>query len=133
MRARNLLESNPIPVTINGGQTIYDAMSSMIERKVGSLIVTDQRENPIGIITESDVLNLAFRYRSEMMDLKVKENMSTDLILGVLDDEIEFIASVMIENRIQHIPIMDDNEKLCGIISARDIVRAGLMQSARQE
>jgi CBS domain-containing protein len=130
MTARDLIQSKPKPVTIRGQNTIYESMQLMTERKIGSLIVTDQNKNPIGIITENDIFQLAFETKGKMMELMVSDHMSTDLILGVLDDDIDFIAEVMIRNNIQHVPIMDEDERLCGVISTRDIVNARLMMAA---
>ena len=117
-------------MTISSEATICDAMELMIEKRIGSLIVVDRNDNPIGIITENDIFRLTFRHRGNMMEQSIKDNMSTDLILGVLDDDIEFIAEAMTQNNIQHVPIMDENEQLCGVISIRDIVKAKLVISS---
>lgn len=130
MQVREILKSNRAPATIEGDQSVYEAMKIMTEKRCGSLIVVDDHQNPIGIITESDIFVIAFKYFGDMVDLRIRDNMSSDLILGVLDDEIDFIAEVMVNNNIQHIPIMDHQEKLCGVISIRDIVRANLKISA---
>jgi CBS domain-containing protein len=124
MLVRDLLEAKREPVTIEGDQSVFEAMQSMVENEIGSLIVVNQDDTPIGIITESDIFMLIYQRRGDMPDLPVRENMSTDLILGVLDDDLGFIAEVMIGNNIQHIPIMDETEKLCGIVSMRDLVRS---------
>jgi CBS domain-containing protein len=124
MLVRDLLEAKREPVTIEGDQSVFETMQSMVENEIGSLIVVNQDDTPIGIITESDIFMLIYQRRGDMPDLPVRENMSTDLILGVLDDDLGFIAEVMIGNNIQHIPIMDETEKLCGIVSMRDLVRS---------
>ena len=129
MQVREILKSNRPAATVEGDQSIHRAMTLMVDGKIGSLIVIDDNDSPIGIITESDIFNLTFRHNGEIMGLRVADNMSSNLILGVLDDEIDFIAQVMVNNGIQHIPIMDHQQKLCGVISIRDIVRANLKTS----
>jgi CBS domain-containing protein len=130
MLVRDLLGAKREPVTIDGEQSVFMAMQSMVENEIGSLIVVNQNDTPIGIITESDIFRLVYYRRGNMPDLPIRENMSTDLILGVLDDDLDFIAQAMIGNSIQHVPIMDESEKLCGVISMRDIVRSRLASSA---
>jgi len=124
MRAREILGSSRATKKIRGDQSILEAMRMMDDAGVGSLIVVDHHDHPIGIITESDIFRLALENRGDMMDLPIGANMSTGLIMGVLDDDLEFIAEAMTANNIQHMPIMDEKERLCGVISIRDIVGA---------
>jgi CBS domain-containing protein len=75
MQIKDLLESKPPPVTIRSDQDVPDAMRLLIENQIGSLVVTDEKETPVGIITERDIFHLAFRYRGDMMDMKVGDAM----------------------------------------------------------
>lgn len=124
MIIKQLLESKASPVTIQSDKTVEDAMRLLLENKIGSLVVVDGDDRPKGIITEHDIFNLAHRFRGDMMDMSVRDNMSTNLHTGHPDDSIDRVASLMIEKRIRHIPITDGNNKLCGIISMRDVVKA---------
>jgi CBS domain-containing protein len=128
MQIKDLLESKPPPVTIRSDQDVPDAMRLLIENQIGSLVVTDEKETPVGIITERDIFHLAFRYRGDMMDMKVGDAMSTHLVIGNPQDEIEKVARIMTDEHIRHLPIMDDREQLCGIVSIGDIVKAHLNQ-----
>ena len=51
--------------------------------------------------------------------------MTTDLIIGLPDDEITYVMSIMTKNKIRHLPILDD-AKLVGIISIGDVVSASI-------
>lgn len=126
MQVKDILETKPPPVTISAGKDMPDAMRLLIDNHIGSLVVVDDDDNPIGIITERDIFHLAFRYRGDMMDMKIGENMSTKLVVGSPDDDIEDLARIMTEKHIRHIPIVDDSDQLCGIVSIGDIVKAGL-------
>jgi len=124
MQIKDLIKSKPPPITINSKKTIQDAMRLLIENKIGSLVVVDDIGDPTGIITERDIFHLAFRFRGDMMDMKVESNMTCKLVLGKLDDDIDLIADMITSNRIRHIPIVDNGMKLCGIVSIGDIVKA---------
>ena len=130
MMVRDILESKPPPVTVNANQYMPDAMRLMIDDHIGSLVVVDDDDNPVGIITERDIFHLAFRYRGDMMDMKVGDNMSSRLILGSPDDDVDNIARMMTEKHIRHIPIVEENDRLCGIVSIGDIVKARLTEPA---
>lgn len=108
------------PVSI----TVREALSLLIENKVGALVIVDEGENPIGIITEKDILSLVSK-GSDWHNLPVQLNMTTNIIIGLPDDHVEYIMSLMTINRIRHVPILDDG-KLAGIISIGDIVKAQL-------
>ncbi|MEZ5360341.1 MAG: CBS domain-containing protein [Candidatus Zixiibacteriota bacterium] len=122
MKVRELLETKQPPVTLKYNRCIEECMRLLIDNKIGSVIVTDEETRPIGIITERDIFHLAFRYRGDMMDMRVKDIMSSKLIMGTPDDDLDTISEMISKNRIRHIPIME-NERLVGIISIRDIVR----------
>lgn len=126
MLVKELLQAKPPPVTISADRTLQEAMRLLIEHKIGSLIIINIEDIPVGIITERDIFHLALRYQGDMMDMRVGDNMTTRMMSGIPEDNINQIARVMIEKGIRHIPIIDSNRKLCGILSMRDIVKAKL-------
>jgi len=128
MQVKDILESKPPPVTIRADQDVPDAMRQLIDNQIGSLVVVDERDNPVGIITERDIFHLAFRYRGDMMDMKVVDSMTSRLVTGSPEDDLEDVARLMTEKHIRHMPIMDDKDCLCGIVSIGDIVKARLIQ-----
>jgi CBS domain-containing protein len=124
MKIEDMIGSKPPPVTIYSHKTVQEAMRKLIENKIGSLVVINEEGQPLGIITERDIFHLAYRFRGDMMDMKVGTNMTCKLILGKPDYDVDHAARLLTDNRIRHLPIVDDNNKLCGIISVGDIVRA---------
>lgn len=124
MKIKDLIKSKPPPVTIHFSKTIQDAMRELIDNKIGSLIVVDDSRQPIGIITERDIFHLAYRFRGDMMDMKIDDNMTCKLVLGRTDDDLEYVGQILTLNRIRHLPVVDDKNQLCGIISIGDIVKA---------
>lgn len=130
MLIKDLLQAKPPPVTVRAGRDMADAMRLLIDHNIGSLVVTDDQDHPVGIITERDIFHLAFRYRGDMMDMKVGENMTDDLTVASPEDDIEHIARLMTERHIRHVPIMDQSKQLCGIVSIGDVVKARLGEPA---
>ena len=130
MLIKDLLQAKPPPVTVRANREMTDAMRLLIDNNIGSLIVTDDQDHPIGIITERDIFHLAFRYRGDMMDMKVGENMTDNLTTGKPEDDLEHIARLMTERHIRHVPIMDQSKQLCGIVSIGDVVKARLSEPA---
>ena len=129
MLIRDLIKTKSPPVTIPSGKTIQRAMRLLIDNKIGSLVVVDKINKPIGIITERDIFHLAYRFRGDMMDMRVDDHMTGKLILGRLGENINTVAHTMTKNHIRHMPIMDDNDNLCGILSIGDIVKVNSEKS----
>ena len=133
MKVSDLLKTKGSGVyTIENHNTMLQALLSMIENRVGSLVVIDSESNPAGIVTERDILKIL--PTGEVSDWKsraVSEFMTRDIIIGVPDDDVEYIMAMMTENRFRHVPIMSGG-KLVGLISIGDIVKS-LLRDVKAE
>jgi len=118
-------------VTLRENDTLQDAVDAMVVNKIGAVMVTDDAEMPAGIFTERDLLRVSAETKLKLGSIRLKDEMTRDLVIGIPSDEIESILSVMTEKRLRHIPVME-NQKLVGIISAGDLVRA-LLQDHKFE
>ena len=110
-------------ITIDRKQTIRQALQVLVKHNVGALLIVDDTSRPAGILSERDIVRLAAK-DSNCFDMLVENVMTTDLILGVQQDELRAVANTMTEQRIRHLPIVDDDGVLIGIISIGDIVKA---------
>ncbi len=136
MRARDiLLEKGTEVVTIDVSQSIHDAICKLNEHGIGALIVTGEGEEIVGIITERDILRMCGDRCVRLNWLPIQEEtscpslvqdaMTKDLVIGVPDDDPNYIMGVMTKNHIRHLPILDEGS-LVGIISIGDLVNAHL-------
>ncbi len=139
MQIRDILqEKGTEVVTIEAGCTIHDAIGRLNEHKIGALIVTGEGEKIIGLITERDILRVCGGHCVRLDDPPAREEttcpsfvqdaMTKDPIIGVLDDDLDYVMGIMTKNRIRHLPILDD-ESLAGIISIGDVVNAHLKET----
>lgn len=123
MKVSDLLKSKGNKViTITSDRPIFEAMKKLGENKISSLLIMDSADKLIGIISERDIFKSATANYESLKTQKVADLMSTKLIVGVEDDEIDYVMGVMTQNRTRHLPIMD-KDKLVGIISIGDIVK----------
>jgi CBS domain-containing protein len=108
--------------TVSKTATVYDAIAQMVHRNIGSLVVVNEAEAPVGIITERDYLRrVALEGRSSKTTF-VQEIMSTDLVSVDLTTEIEECMRLMTHRRIRHLPVQQESH-LVGVVSIGDIVR----------
>ena len=79
--------------------------------------------NVFRILSERDVLRLGTRDPTALATTAVGEVMTTELVVCVADDDMEYAMNVMTRNRIRHLPIVEDGT-LAGIVSIGDLVNA---------
>jgi CBS domain-containing protein len=129
MKIRDILRGKGTEVaTISPEATIHEAMTILVNRRIGSLVVTDEKRKIAGIITERDILRECTARSERIKETLVREVMTTDLIIGVPDDEVGYVMGIMTQNRIRHLPVMSD-EHLEGLISIGDVVKAQLEET----
>ncbi len=129
MKIRDILHGKGTEVaTISPEATIHEAMTALVSRRIGSLVVTDEKRKILGIITERDILRECTARSERIKETLVREVMTPDLIIGVPDDEVSYVMGIMTQNRIRHLPVMTD-EHLEGLISIGDVVKAQLEET----
>jgi CBS domain-containing protein len=122
MKVRDILEEKGKEVTTTGiEQTLGQVVRELVEKNIGSLLVLDEKGGIAGIITERDVLRQCHQHPDSFTGMRVKDVMTTKLIVASVDDELDYVENIMIENRVRHLPVIEGH-KLAGIISIGDII-----------
>jgi CBS domain-containing protein len=109
-------------VTIRPEQTIREALATLVTRNVGALVAVNNAGEPRGMLSERDILRAAARNETVFTQF-VSDLMTTDVIVGVPQDDLASVAHTMTEKRIRHIPVVEES-KLVGIVSIGDVVKA---------
>ena len=107
--------------TVRPDQPVQQAANFMLNADAGSIPVTDG-DRLIGMITDRDIAvrGIAKGYGP---DTPVRELMTDDLVIVRLDDDVEDAASKMSEAQVRRLPVIDQDERLCGIVSLGDLSR----------
>jgi CBS domain-containing protein len=109
-------------VTIRPHQSLREAVAVLVSHNIGALVVVNNVGQPIGILTERDIIRAAVE-NDALLSLPVNTVMAKEVVTGVPHDDLESVAHTMTEKRTRHIPVMDQG-KLIGIVSIGDIVKA---------
>jgi len=107
--------------TVRPDQTAKEAASFMLSADAGSIPVTDG-DRLVGMITDRDIAVRGVA-KGNGPDTPVRDLMSSDCICAREDDNIEDIASKMSKAQVRRLPVIDSNERLCGIVSLGDLSR----------
>ena len=102
--------------------SVKEVLALLAEKRIGAVVVTDQADTVEGIISERDVVRGLAQHGSSILDKKVEELMTKNVITHGLDDHIDDLMQEMSKSRIRHLPILDDG-KLVGVISIGDVVK----------
>lgn len=117
-------------ITATIRETIQSACKSMYENNVGCLVILKRMMSgpiPVGIITERDIVKIIGSTDLFIGRAAIREFMSSPLITVSSNTTMSQAVDIMNTNRIRRLPIIgkkDDNVKLVGIISDRDILEA---------
>lgn len=117
------------PVTVPEASTVGSAIRTMNEHRVGSVMVQGLDGEPIGILTERDVVRLYAQGEGDFETMLVKDWMTTDMTTGQPDDSVSEILAIMTVRRFRHLPVIEET-RMVGVISLGDLVKAQLEEIA---
>ena len=129
MKVKDILQRKGTDVhTIGPEATIQQVMETLLEHRIGSLVVCNENRDVLGIITERDILRECTHQGEHIRSTRVRKVMTTKLIVGALDDDIQYVMGIMTHNRVRHLPIITST-RLIGLISIGDVVKAQLEET----
>ena len=110
-------------ISIPPGTTIKQAISELVDRRIGSLLVTNQEGKIAGIITERDILRVVHSQPDGLDQVTVGDQMTSDVICGVPEDDLDYVMNVMTKKRFRRMPVVEEG-KVVGLVSIGDVVKA---------
>lgn len=123
MLVKNLLESKPRQiVAVKPEVSVDEAMDLLIRNNIGCLPVVNDNGELVGIVSDKDIFKKVHETKGQYHELSVKDLMTTNLIVGLPDDDIMYIAGIMKKNWIRHVPIVEEGT-VVGLVSLRDILK----------
>ena len=119
------IASNNNIVTINtdSGKTAYDVADLMNRNRVGSVIVIDKKKQPLGIITERDMVKRVCFKNVSSSRIKVEDIMSSPLITIMSYDSIDTASRIMTRNKIKRLVVLEPDNSIVGVLSVSDITK----------
>jgi CBS domain-containing protein len=109
-------------ITIAPDRSVLDAVMTLVEHNIGGLVVVSG-EQPVGILTERDVLRLTARTPGALHTIPVESAMTRSLVTATPTDDLRQAMALMTSRKIRHLPVLDAGQ-LVGIVSIGDLVNA---------
>lgn len=107
------------PVTIKKGSTVKDALDVMSEYHIGGIPVVDDERKLVGIVTNRDL-----RFETDLNKTIDSVMTSENLIVTHQQTDLERAAKILMEHKIEKLPVVDDENRLLGLITYKDITKA---------
>lgn len=108
--------------SIHPKATVLNALQLMSNKDIGALPVIDEM-GLVGIISERDFVHSTAEAKVCNLEISIDQFMTKKVITTTPDTSLEECMQIMTQNKIRHLPIMDNNQ-LVGLISIGDVVRA---------
>lgn len=116
---------NTRPVTFKSSSSLSIALEKMLNAHQTGGPVIDSNNHVVGFLSEQDIIHKLLKVGYHCQDSNTVEDcMHRDVVVVKQDDSIIRLAEEMLPNRPKLYPVVDDDERLIGMITRRDILRA---------
>ena len=109
---------NKPPLTVGKGDTVLQAAQAMVERKVGAATVLDG-EQVVGVVTERDVMKKIVAAGLDPAMTPVRDIMTSPVLSIGVKTTVAVAAALMRKHHIRHLVVLDEHEKLVGMLALR--------------
>lgn len=119
LKAKDLMTKNVI--TVKEDTSVVELAKILYENQISGVPVVDSQGKVVGVVTEKDILNIIFSGNVE--HTKVGDIMSRNIIKFLPETDIDKVALAISEHNVRRVIIVDNNDKVVGIVSRRDIIK----------
>ncbi len=112
-------------VTIEPDATIAEVVDVLHRERIGAIVVMQEKEELVGIISERNVAHGLAEHGAELLARRVADLMTREVVTCTLDSNVQEIMKEMTVRRFRHLPVVKDGT-LLGIISIGDVVKKRL-------
>ncbi len=113
---------DPHPAAVSLEASAAQAIRTMLDRHVGAVAVIDDQQRVAGIFTERDVLRKLALSGNDPERTPVREMMTTPVELATVETGSSEAFAIMVERHFRHLPVVDHNGKLLGMLSIRNLL-----------
>ncbi|NLF86998.1 MAG: CBS domain-containing protein [Lentisphaerae bacterium] len=118
-----LMEKGREVLTIAPAATVFEAVKLMDEKNVGSLVVLNSRGRIAGIFVERDALQRVLLAGKSAKTEPVQAVMTRKVVCALPEMTIDQCLALMTDKQVRHLPVIDKEQKLVGLVSMGDLVK----------
>jgi CBS domain-containing protein len=122
MKVQDMMSRDP--ATCGADESLVAAARILWERDCGIVPVVDGRGVPVGVVTDRDVCMAAYTRGRRLDEIPVHTVMAQVVSTCRSDEPVVSALEVMRQMQVRRLPVVDEDGRLCGVLSITDIVRA---------
>lgn len=111
-------------VTVARDASVAEAATLLAEHNVGALVVSSDAATIEGIVSERDVVHRLAAAGASTLDHAVEQVMTAEVTTCSADASADDVMQMMSAGRMRHLPVVDDDGRLAGIVSIGDVVKS---------
>ena len=119
-------------MAIPSNTTICDAAKVLADKKIGALVVKDGTGALTGIISERDLVRAIAKGDAAALSEQVNDHMTPQPETCTEADTVEDLMEAMTRGRFRHVPVLDEEMRLCGMISIGDVVKTRIAETVSE-
>ena len=112
--------------TIEPDASLEDALRRLRAERIGALVVSENGTDLLGILSDRDILDAIADRGTDVLGESVGSAMTAKVFTCSRDDRVSRIMALMTDRRIRHVPVVEGDGRLCGMISIGDVVKQRL-------
>ena len=113
-------------ITVRASATVRSLLATLDEWNIGAVVVIGDDGGLAGIASERDVVRRLYSHGAAILEGPISAIMTPVMHTCSPDDQIEGLRETMTEHRVRHLPVLDDDGTLVGIISIGDVVKSAI-------
>lgn len=122
IKDRPEFSSKSAVMTFSPDESAFTAIKAMSDKNYGAAVIINEKRKPLGIVTERDFMRRLLNKDLDQKKTKLSAIMTSDLKLAKADDDLLDWLRQMSNERFRHLPVVDDDGTLIGIMSQGDFV-----------
>jgi CBS domain-containing protein len=119
-------------VALSSEATLLEAARLLARKRIGALVVRDANGALAGILSERDVVRAMAEESASALARPVSLTMTREVATCTELDTVEELMEMMTQGRFRHVPVLDENNQLCGLVSIGDVVKMHIEETARE-
>jgi CBS domain-containing protein len=133
MQVRHLLKDKGGNVVgISPAASLAEAARLLTERRIGAVVVREEGGPLLGILSERDLVKALAARGAAALEQAVDAHLTRDVVTCSLSHTMEDLMAMMTCGRFRHVPVLDDDGRLCGVVSIGDVVKNRIAETVRE-
>jgi CBS domain-containing protein len=119
------------PPVVEPNVSVTDAVTVMARHRVGAVVVVE-KSKLVGIFTERDLMLRVVQERRDPSSIQVRDVMTSDVMTMTEASTHDDASKLMLLEHLRHLPILDDDGKVLGLLSMRALLEERLEDLSRE-